>query len=136
MPLSSKHNRSFCVACGETNKCNQLNNKLMFAMMADRMFESNNENGRASVLEHWPLCVCIEEKRCHYYVEWCERGLRCGRLASGTVFRKYISSSRVYVIAAAKCFNINNDGVKCELFVFGFCAFIYIRLIKRPTMRN
>lgn len=39
MPLSMKHNRTFCVSCGDTNKCNQLNNELMFAMMADRMFE-------------------------------------------------------------------------------------------------
>lgn len=57
------------------------------------------------------------------------------RLASGEVFREHINSSRVYVIAAAKCFNMNNDGVKCKLCVFGFCA-LYIILIKRPTIEH
>lgn len=80
MPTSIKHNRTFCVACGETSKCNQLNNELMFAMMADRMFEYQTIERKGGVLEHLPLCVCKEEKRRHYYIVYDESGLGRVRL--------------------------------------------------------
>lgn len=48
-------------------------------------------------------------------------------------FQRTHQQQSSYVIAAAKCFNMNNDGVKCKLCVFGFCA-LYIILIKRPTI--
>lgn len=48
------------------------------------------------------------------------------RLASGKVFREHISSSRVCHRAVAKCFNMNNDGVKCELSLcVWFLCFVY-----------